>query len=165
MKNRLGDLHTNKSWLDSLAELKDEFRKWGVEDYLLPTKRESEIARSVTVAFALRGTWVKPECRRWQTTDGQDWQERNIRAIVLAVKAARLADSRGLGALLAEISQPLALPDPNDPSVILGVPPDAPQSVIRQAYLDASKVHHPDKGGDPEQFKRVHDAGKALGVA
>ena len=162
----LGNLHTNKSWVDSLADLRDEFRKWGVEDYLLPIRKESEKAGSVTVSFAVRGTWVKPECRRWQRADGHDWLECNLRAIVMAVHSVRVADQRGLGALLAETTRPLALPaGDDDPHSVLGVAPTASASEVRQAYLEAAKRHHPDRGGDPAMFKRINEAARALGVA
>ena len=83
----------------------------------------------------------------------------------MAVHSVRLADQRGLGALLAETTRPLALPaGGDDPHSLLGVAPSAPTSAIRQAYLEAAKRHHPDTGGDPVMFKRSHEAARALGV-
>lgn len=32
------------------------------------------------------------------------------------------------------------------------------ESEIKKAYRDQAKIHHPDKGGDPEYFKKVNDA-------
>lgn len=45
---------------------------------------------------------------------------------------------------------------------ILGVSRDADSSEIRKAYKDLSKIHHPDKGGDPEKFKEVNLANEIL---
>ncbi len=41
---------------------------------------------------------------------------------------------------------------------ILGVKKDADKKEIRKAYLKLSKIHHPDKGGDEEEFKKISDA-------
>ena len=65
MTQRFGNLQTSKTWQESLWDLREEFRKWGIEDYLLPTKKQSELAGKVSVSFALKGTWVNPECGRW----------------------------------------------------------------------------------------------------
>ena len=159
----LGSLQTTKTWNESLADLAEEFRKWGVEDYIMPTKAVSERDRKVTVAFALNGTWVNPECQRWQKIDANNWLERNLRAIVMAVTSARLMDQRGLGALLAETTRPLALNAGDDPYVILGFSRDQPANANRAAFRRIVQRHHPDVGGDPDRFKAILDAGEKLG--
>ena len=40
----------------------------------------------------------------------------------------------------------------------LGVSPTASMKDIRNAYLKKAMLHHPDKGGDPELFKRIKAA-------
>ena len=40
----------------------------------------------------------------------------------------------------------------------LGIPPTASKKDIRNAYLKMAMLHHPDKGGDPEVFKRIKAA-------
>lgn len=45
---------------------------------------------------------------------------------------------------------------------VLGVPRDADTSDIRKAFLKLSRVHHPDKGGDAEMFKKVSTAHEVL---
>ena len=40
----------------------------------------------------------------------------------------------------------------------LGVPADATDDQIKQAYRSASKKHHPDKGGDEQEFKKATNA-------
>lgn len=48
------------------------------------------------------------------------------------------------------------------PYEVLGVSPEADDIVIEAAYKVLVKEHHPDQGGDPENFKRIHDAYKEL---
>jgi DnaJ-class molecular chaperone len=45
---------------------------------------------------------------------------------------------------------------------ILGVNRNASDSDIRKAYKKASMQHHPDRGGDEEQFKKVNEAYSTL---
>ena len=46
---------------------------------------------------------------------------------------------------------------------ILGVSKNASEQEIRKAYKKQSMQHHPDRGGDEEQFKRVNEAYQTLG--
>lgn len=41
---------------------------------------------------------------------------------------------------------------------VLGIRKNAKQSTIKRAYRRLALIHHPDKGGDPEQFKRITEA-------
>lgn len=41
---------------------------------------------------------------------------------------------------------------------VLGVTPNSTPEEIKKAYKKLASKHHPDKGGDPEQFKRVQEA-------
>jgi len=45
---------------------------------------------------------------------------------------------------------------------ILGVPPDASDDEIREAYYRLAHKYHPDKGGDPEKFKEINEAYQVL---
>ena len=44
----------------------------------------------------------------------------------------------------------------------LGVSRDADEKEIKKAYLKLVKNHHPDKGGDEEEFKRIQEANEVL---
>ncbi|MEX0869774.1 MAG: J domain-containing protein [Nitriliruptoraceae bacterium] len=46
----------------------------------------------------------------------------------------------------------------NDALRELGVAPDATADEIKQVYRDLARRHHPDRGGDPATFRRVHAA-------
>lgn len=41
---------------------------------------------------------------------------------------------------------------------ILGVPQDAPRAAVVNAYKALAKVHHPDAGGNADDFKRLRKA-------
>lgn len=47
-------------------------------------------------------------------------------------------------------------------SAILAVAPDAAPDVVRAAFRRAAKAAHPDRGGDPAEFRRVLDAYRLL---
>jgi DnaJ-class molecular chaperone len=48
---------------------------------------------------------------------------------------------------------------------ILGVDRNADQEQIKRAYRNLVKQHHPDQGGDSEQFKRINEAYETLSNA
>ncbi len=45
-----------------------------------------------------------------------------------------------------------------DPWEILGLTRDADENTVKKAYKKLAMKHHPDKGGDPEQFKKIQTA-------
>lgn len=45
----------------------------------------------------------------------------------------------------------------------LGVPRDADQETIKKAYRKLAMQHHPDKGGDPNEFQKINEAYEILG--
>jgi molecular chaperone DnaJ len=55
----------------------------------------------------------------------------------------------------------LEMPGPNLYD-LLGVAKGATANEIRKAYLTLSRTHHPDKGGDPEEFKKIQKAYEIL---
>lgn len=40
--------------------------------------------------------------------------------------------------------------------------PDAPPEVIKAAYRALTKIHHPDAGGDAEEFRKIDEAYRSL---
>ena len=162
---KYGGLHTNKSWGASLQDLKLELDKWGIKDYILPTYDESKRKELVVLKVAINGKWTDVSCGRWSSYQHNGLQ-RNLRALVMAVESARLADQRGIGGLLHELTEHLSLPSPAGDShyAVLGVAPDASKLDMVTAYREKLLVLHPDKGGDVVQYERLVKAGQALGI-
>lgn len=51
----------------------------------------------------------------------------------------------------------------SDPYRILGTSSTAPDSEIKDAYRKLVRIHHPDVGGDPEEFKKLQEAYSLIG--
>ena len=161
----LGSLNTKRSWQDLRDELANELRKWGVdkEDIVLPAARNSREQGYVELQFHYKGEWRTVRCNNFSSES--NGQNKNLAAIKESVKSARMADQRGIGAIFAEVASLIALPDPNDPFVILGVPPTKDKDVLKSAYRRRLQSTHPDKpGGSREAYARVRGAAESLGV-
>lgn len=50
----------------------------------------------------------------------------------------------------------------DDPWAVLHLRPGAPQAIIKAVWRELAKTLHPDRGGDPEQFKRASEAYEKL---
>lgn len=46
--------------------------------------------------------------------------------------------------------------------VILGLPPNASQAEIKKRFRKLARRHHPDHGGVPEKFRKIHRAAELL---
>ena len=161
-----GSLRTTATWTESLRDLANEFRKWGKKDYVLPTLADARRLGKVRVTFAVNGQWRLLECSIGSSWSAPYSPEVSIRAILIAIEGARKADQRGIGALLAAATQHLAFPSgQDDPYKVLGVAPNATKEAIRHAYTILAQQHHPDHGGNEQEFKRVQKAAEKLGVA
>lgn len=159
----LGHLNTNRSWRAILTDLDDELRKWGMDDYILPTLQASRDEGGVTLRIAKHGQWFPVSCRRF--TSQAKGMERNLLAIKIAVEGVRKAEQRGIGSVFAEVSKLLELADPEDPYSILGITHGASTDEVRSAWRKAALQNHPDRGGDPTLFDRARRAAEVLGVA
>lgn len=152
------------------AGLLDELRKMNATNIVinsnmelrrdgLPYAKQSRLDDTgVAVYFTLNGEQRCIPCDRW------DMVEDNLQAIRKTVEALRGLDRWGAKAIVdAAFSGFKALPDvattPDEPWYdVLGVDPFAGPAEIRKAFADLAKKHHPDVGGDPEQFAKIRRA-------
>lgn len=94
----------------------------------------------------------------------------NVRAIGLYIREKRKMQDRPVvtgqdefaTARLPSGDEDDAIAAAPPPHEVLGVARDAPDSVVEAAARELTKQHHPDRGGDPEQFKRVRRAKERL---
>ncbi len=52
--------------------------------------------------------------------------------------------------------------DEEDAWFVLGVAPGAPLETVRARYRELALLHHPDRGGDPQQMQRITGAFEAI---
>jgi len=179
-----GDLSPTRK--ESFESIVDELERWGATDVRISTAsqhykdrpnipHQHDTPDDVGVAaYYLRedgraDEWHAIACDRWES------QRENARAIALWARRQRLAERCGV--TTAQSTHAAAqLPSGNEEAIVaagpgetseapyevLGVDPDAPEPVIRGAVRQLKKEHHPDRGGDPQEFQRVVEAGEAL---
>lgn len=151
-------------------ELRDTFRKWGID----PSEFEitwqfdkADINRRLPgaiVRYIRQGKWQTVTCYGYTT------RAANLRQIFLFLDRVRLAEMNGVQyeglsysteiattntQAASERARKEALMDAYD---IVGVRPDDPIDMVKDVYLRKTNYYHPDKGGDPEQFKRLTEA-------
>lgn len=117
--------------------------------------------------------WWRPKGSKHDRVIAIDIYDRiadNIYAIGKTLEAMRGIERWGGGEILERTFTGFAaLPSPEtaggiDPHIIIGAPLEASLDLKRHAYRVALSNAHPDKGGTPEQFHRVREAGRALGL-
>lgn len=171
----------------AFQSIKTELARWGAvhdrtetatthyaNDPDIPHKSSDPDDPGVAVYFRREGEHADSgyaiACDRW------DSLRDNARAIALYVKRKRLAERCGVATAESEFST-AALPSGEEdedvvvagagrgaqaPHEVLGVRPDAPAAVVRGAARSLKAEHHPDSGGDTDQFKRVVEAEEAM---
>jgi molecular chaperone DnaJ len=50
-----------------------------------------------------------------------------------------------------------------DPYQVFGIQSTAHDREIKEAYRKLARMHHPDVGGEPEEFKKIQDAYLMIG--
>lgn len=126
--------------------------------------------KGVAVYFDLRlptptGTKTIPvalACDRW------DRVEHNLYAIAKHIESLRAQERWGVGRVEQAFRGYTAIPEKTSGVawwVTLGTAHNATEDDVRSRYIELSKTHHPDKGGDPERFmeiKQAYDQAQAL---
>jgi DnaJ-domain-containing protein 1 len=119
--------------------------------------------------FVLR--WTKKEEQFAVACDAYTRLRDNVRAVYLWVHETRMRGNRPVVTGSSQFAAARLPPGDEEreavvtrqpPHEILGVAPDAPETVVKAAAKQLKKEHHPDQGGDEEQFKRIVRAEEEL---
>jgi len=141
----------------TLRELADCFRQWGVEQYTIAPQRRGGhwpgYAREVSIS------WTSPDGRPVTLSCDQEYRpDDNLRALYLCIRDLRLQEVRGVAAMMATAYAQLAAPVERDPFEVLGVRSDASPTTINAAYRALAAEAHPDKGGSSERMAELNAA-------
>ena len=157
----------------AFGNILDELRTWdGVTDVQLDSGAEHQKRNpnkpyanasfedpGVVVYFTKDGEQMAAACDRW------DNPRDNAQDLYHYLHETRMQEQRGTVTAESEY-QKLRLPSGDGDAVaaapapheVLGVTPDAPDSVVTDAYRELMQERHPDKGGSREAFDRLQDA-------
>jgi hypothetical protein len=106
----------------------------------------------VAVYFMHKGRSMSFACDRW------DRVRDNVRAIEKTIEAIRGIERWGASDMMERAFSAFeALPSPSW-WTDLGVSRNATPDELKARYRHLIKTHHPDAGGDPEQFRRINEA-------
>jgi hypothetical protein len=160
----------------AIDEVEQELERVGVDDWRLSTaaphrqKDGRPYANAnpddpgVVVRWTMDGAQYAVACDHY--TKMRD----NIRAVGLYLREKRKMDNRPVKTGQSEFATARlpgeeayggredALAVEPEPHEVLGVAPDAPESVVKGAARQLKKEKHPDTGGGAEELQRVMDA-------
>lgn len=165
------------SLADTTGDLETEL------DRLDPDKWRAEIGNQHTKSNGLPLHNASPDdpgfVLRW-TDDGDEFAvacdaytrlRDNVRTVYLWVHETRMRGNRPVVTRDDEFAAARLPPGDEDedvvegrepPHEVLDVSPDAPDAIVKGAARAMMKRHHPDHGGEREDFERVKDARDAL---
>lgn len=109
--------------------------------------------------------WRDPDGRnaRCMAVDRYDTVADNLAAIAATLEAMRAIERHGGAEILDRaFSGFIALPAPEQPWQVLGVPMQAARSDVDAAYRRLAMQHHPDRGGDQAEMSRINAARDAM---
>jgi len=154
-------LTTKKTWHQTMQELEDQMRMWGITQWETNYPRgarserwqQEEIDRTVKLTYTKNGKTVTLVMGK------QNRAVDNLRVLYLAVEAMRLNERRGISDVIESAYLQLAAPPQTiDPYELLEIRPNASLEVAEAAYKAKVRSLHPDAGGSHEQMKILNQA-------
>lgn len=155
-------INTQKSWSATQRELRVEFERWGVTDWVTNYPRgaewegragQTEEQRTVRLTYTKNGKPVTLSMGK------QSRAVDNLRVLYLAVESMRLNEKRGIGEVLESAYLQLAGPaQEKSPWEVLGIMPGSSVEVAEAVYRTMANKYHPDKGSDPAIMKQLNSA-------
>src|SRR5215467_444871 len=143
-------LTTQKTWRETMQDLEEQMRRWGVMEWDTNYPRGARSVswpqkaddRTVKLTYSKQGRTVTLVMGKQQRAVD------NLRVLFLAVEAMRLNERRGISEVLESAYLQLAAPaDVLDPYEVLDIRPEASVDVAEAAYKAKVKRVHPDTGG------------------
>jgi hypothetical protein len=147
----------------TLADLRDCFRKWAID--LFETVPKEKVDKGyhgsgMVVNYFRANKWQHVECYAFPR------KEIDLRQCYLLLDRLRIAEQQGVSYAGLSSTTELVQATPEmkahdelmDAYGILGTSPDDPDDLIKGVYRKKSMFYHPDKGGDPNKFKRLQNA-------
>jgi hypothetical protein len=154
-------LTTKKTWHETMQELEDQMRLWGITQWETTYPRgarsdawsQKEEDRTVKLSYNKNGKTVTLVMGK------QNRAVDNLRVLYLAVEAMRLNERRGISDVLESAYLQLAAPAQEvDPYELLEIRPNASLEVAEAAYKAKVRNIHPDRGGSTEHMQTLNKA-------
>lgn len=144
-------------------EIREELTRWGVAKGDFEITWEEERAYSgrpvgAKVEFYRHSVWQSISCYRFGT------RAENLRQCFLLIERLRIAEKFGVRYAGLTSATDVTVHkntvqdekrDLLDAFDTLGVGPDDPVELVKDVYRKKSMYYHPDKGGNPEKFKKI----------
>jgi len=154
-------LTTKKSWHQTMQELEEQMRLWGITQWETnyPKGARSEALSQKEEDRIVKLTYNKNGKPVTLVMGKQNRAVDNLRVLYLAVEAMRLNERRGISDVIESAYLQLAAPTQDiDPYELLEIRPGASIEVAEAAYKAKVRNIHPDRGGSTEQMKAVNRA-------
>ena len=155
---KINIIDTSKTVSETLKDLRGIFIMWGIEEW---EPIPDEDGRGYSVRF-LRG-------KEWTTIHSnlQPAKAQNLRVCFWVIKNMKVWGERGITGAAQGVSFIGGLVPSGktgdrenfeEACAIVGIDPGASLEEIKRLYQIKVQYAHPDKGGDPERFKRLTKA-------
>jgi hypothetical protein len=154
-------ISTMKSWAETMDELAEQMRLWGVSDWeanypsgaRMKSNDQTEAQRTVQLTYTKNGKSVT------LTMGKQRRAVDNLRVLYLAIEAMRLNERRGISDVIESAYLQLAAPaEELDSYELLEIRPGASLEVAEAAYKAKVRDAHPDRGGSVDRMKQLNKA-------
>ncbi|HEY1087079.1 MAG TPA: DnaJ domain-containing protein [Archangium sp.] len=96
-----------------------------------------------------------PSCSRWTTSVYSEVFRADTK---MRTRRPGETETRSTGSVKERLENWLQAIAVSDPYRTLGLSPSASDQSLRERYLSLARTHHPDRGGAPEQMRKINDA-------
>ncbi len=96
-----------------------------------------------------------PSCSRWTSSVYTEVLRADTK---MRTRKPVTAEPSRIGTVKDRLEAWLQSISVNDPYRALGVSPDLSDGALRERYLTLARVHHPDRGGNADEMRRINEA-------